>query len=186
MPYLALINTVFSCLCLLVQGGTPQAALSFLSKNPPVLEADYPYTGVTSKCQTNKKGLLNLKKTSGWAFATKSCTKGKCEDQFGYETELLFAVKKDGPFIAYVDASSWQYYGGGIFPHAKCSSTSDAGNHVVQLLGYGQEAGVPYWLIKNSWGANIDTVQELGRRGGRGSSTHSAFIVCLSLTFLFL
>lgn len=27
-------------------------------------------------------------------------------------------------------------------------------DHAVLLIGYGKEAGIPYWLVKNSWSRN--------------------------------
>lgn len=33
-----------------------------------------------------------------------------------------------------------------------CMHTNESGNHIVELLGYGRQDGIPYWLVKNSWG----------------------------------
>jgi hypothetical protein len=45
-------------------------------------------------------------------------------------------------------AGPWSQYGGGIF--AGC--TSDSQDHAVTVVGYGNENGKDYWLVKNSWG----------------------------------
>ena len=79
----------------------------------------------------------------------------KCTPDFTYsgyksiadEANLLAAVAL-GPVSAYVDAESWETYGGGILD--KChAGTLD---HAVLVVGYGTQAGQDYWIIKNSWG----------------------------------
>ena len=52
---------------------------------------------------------------------------------------VVTSVNADGPFMD---------YGGGVF--AGCSS--DQTNHAVTVVGYGNENGEDYWLVKNSWG----------------------------------
>merc|ERR1711872_926296 len=41
-----------------------------------------------------------------------------------------------------------QRYGGGIFQG--CYGRKE--DHAITVVGYGSEDGIPYWLLKNSWG----------------------------------
>lgn len=52
-----------------------------------------------------------------------------------------------------VDATKWQLYSGGILQGDDDCCGPNL-NHAVTLIGYGNENGVDYWLIKNSWGTN--------------------------------
>lgn len=52
-----------------------------------------------------------------------------------------------GPISIGVDASSWQYYVGGVLTN--CESTQI--DHGVLLVGFDDFNIPPYWLIKNSW-----------------------------------
>lgn len=95
-------------------------------------ESDYPYKGVDGSCKQS---------------STKAVTKVRSYvDVATNEAALKTAVNSRVISVA-VDASSWSYYGGGIYD-GDCSSQLD---HGVTLVGYGTENGQNYWRIKNSW-----------------------------------
>ena len=53
----------------------------------------------------------------------------------------------------YVPDSLFNYQTGVWWPSdADCKAAQDS--HAITIVGFGTENGVPYWLIKNSWGAN--------------------------------
>jgi cysteine peptidase B len=68
------------------------------------------------------------------------------------QNEMVMAnwLYHNGPISIGVDASSWQTYTGGILTNCK----SEQVDHGVLLVGFNDNHNPPYWVIKNSWGAD--------------------------------
>jgi cathepsin F len=116
-------------------GGFPSGAYSYIQSAGGQEYCDaYPYTGQTGSCQYNQADdvsqLTNSQSISG-------------ED--GMYTQLSSA--SGGPLSVCVDASSWQYYQGGVL--TSCTNNVD---HCVQATGYANygQSGA-YWIVRNSW-----------------------------------
>jgi len=99
-------------------------------------EDDYPYKARDGQCQFDSSKAY---KFSNWTYVI---VKPEHEDDL---REYLY---KQGPVDIGVYADTWPYYSGGIFDNS-CRTEND---HAVLLVGWGEENGKPYWLIKNSWG----------------------------------
>ena len=66
--------------------------------------------------------------------------------QMFFDEESLANAVALTPVSIVLDASAMQLYKSGII--TKCSENI---NHAVLAVGYGEEDGTKYWIIKNSW-----------------------------------
>jgi len=120
-------------------GGMMSDAYRFVIENDGVETIlDYPYSrGLTGQCQLDRS--LNEVSISSWTLLQTSSVE-----------ELQAALKTLGPIAIAINADQMQFYSTGI----DVCVTSAPVNHAVLLVGYGNENGEDYWIIKNSWGVD--------------------------------
>ncbi|VDL17400.1 unnamed protein product [Hymenolepis diminuta] len=110
-------------------------------------EEEYPYvSGRTQQANDN----CSFIPTDAVAKVT-----GLVDIEPGSEDDLMEALAYNGPISVAINAgsSSFMMYHGGIYDDPECVGGPGDLNHGVLLVGYGQDNGIPYWLIKNSWGS---------------------------------
>jgi len=65
------------------------------------------------------------------------------------EEQIQRMIMSGGPVeTAFTVYSDFENYAGGIYHHV---SGSMAGGHAVKMVGWGEENGVKYWKVANSW-----------------------------------
>merc|ERR1719183_2948080 len=65
----------------------------------------------------------------------------------------MMALVNGGPLGIVVDAGGWGMYWSGVFDSCLYSENIDL-DHGVLLVGYGEENGKKYWIVRNSWGGS--------------------------------
>eukprot|EP01006_Ploeotia_vitrea_P003764 TRINITY_DN113196_c0_g1_i1.p1 TRINITY_DN113196_c0_g1~~TRINITY_DN113196_c0_g1_i1.p1 ORF type:complete len:334 (+),score=13.82 TRINITY_DN113196_c0_g1_i1:21-1022(+) len=122
-------------------GGYPRDAFQFIIRNGGLdSEGDYPYVGgagKTQKCNQQKK---EKKVATGFEH---------CVSLPHDEIQIATWLKNHGAVSVGVDASTWLYYTGGIMSKNCAHREVD---HVVAAVGFGEESGVKYWILKNTYG----------------------------------
>jgi len=120
-------------------GWTSSAYQYIMSAGGQEYYQNYPYTAVTGSCHFDASHIDA--KLSGWSYVTESDN----------EPAMVNYLVANGPLSICVDAEPWQYYNGGVLMASQCSTSID---HCVEAIGYNQAANPPYWIVRNSWGAD--------------------------------
>ncbi|CAN4109987.1 unnamed protein product [Withania somnifera] len=124
-------------------GGLPSQAFEYIKFNGGLdTEEAYPYTGKSGICKFSKANI------GVQVIDSVNIT-------LGAENELKYAVALVRPVsVAFEVIKGFKQYKSGVYTSADCGDTPMDVNHAVLAVGYGVENGIPYWLIKNSWGAD--------------------------------
>ena len=75
---------------------------------------------------------------------------------------LMIAIKEAGPVAIGINANNLQFYESGIIDAKSCPPAGrgiQSINHAALVVGWGEEGGTKYWLVKNSYG------EEFGEHG---------------------
>ncbi|XP_042328364.1 pro-cathepsin H isoform X2 [Sceloporus undulatus] len=124
-------------------GGLPSQAFEYILYNGGLMEEDaYPYRGMNGTCKFQP----------GKAVAF---VKDVVNITLYDEQSMVEAVGKHNPVsFAFQVTEDFMHYKEGVYSNSRCDKTPDKVNHAVLAVGYGEEEkGLPYWIVKNSWGA---------------------------------
>ncbi|XP_045776735.1 uncharacterized protein LOC123875121 [Maniola jurtina] len=108
-------------------------------------ENDYPYEGENDKCAFNKT--LSRVQISGAVNISSN------------ETDMAKWLVKNGPISIGINANAMQFYVGGVSHPWRMLCNPSNLDHGVLIVGYGVKnyplfhKRLPYWIVKNSWGA---------------------------------
>lgn len=136
-------------------GGDVQLAYQYAQAHPIQLLETYPYVPEDGTCKYDES--LGQVKVTEW---------------HNVRTESVSALKASlvaGPSHVSVraDRPVFHQYTGGIITSEECGVEH---NHAILAVGYGVEGGIPYYIVKNSWGTGWgeEGYVRIGQKEGPG------------------
>ena len=118
-------------------GGIMDRALDFIIDNGVCSESEYSYTASDNTCKQ----------------CTPVASISDCQDIPSNNQLLLKEAVSIQPVIVAIEADRtyFQFYKSGILDSTLCGTNLD---HAVVVVGYGEEDGQKYWIVRNSWGTS--------------------------------
>ena len=131
------------------EGGFPYLIAGKYAEDFGVVEEDcFPYLGHDSPCK-EKSGCLRYYSTE---YHYVGGFYGACNEE-----EMMVELVNNGPIaVGFEVYRDFENYKSGIYHHTGLEDRFnpwEITNHAVLIVGYGETAGVKYWSVKNSWGA---------------------------------
>jgi C1A family cysteine protease len=117
-------------------GGIMDNAFKYAIDTGMCSESSYPYTAQSGSCEK----------------CTPVVSMSDCNDvPANNQIALKEVVGSVGPVSIAIEADTraFQSYSSGVITGSACGTNLD---HGVLIVGYGEEKGIKYWLVKNSWG----------------------------------
>ncbi|KAG6544130.1 hypothetical protein Mapa_014442 [Marchantia paleacea] len=123
-------------------GGLPSQAFEYIRYNGGIdSEEAYPYHALDETCKF---------KPSAVGAKVYDVVNITAYD----EDELKDAVAFQRPVsIAFEVIDGFNLYSSGVYTTPNCNTGPETVNHAVLAVGYDTTGDIPYWIIKNSWGA---------------------------------
>ncbi|KRY08141.1 Cathepsin B-like cysteine proteinase 3 [Trichinella patagoniensis] len=96
-----------------------------------------PYTASTPSCKYDCQADYDIPITSEHYHVSSN------------QYEIMNEIYTHGPVVAgFIVYEDFAYYISGIYQQ---TSYMAMGGHAIRIIGWGEENGIPYWLIANSW-----------------------------------
>ncbi|XP_008309210.1 pro-cathepsin H [Cynoglossus semilaevis] len=124
-------------------GGLPSQAFEYIMYNKGLMtEADYPYRAYEGSCVYQPEHAAAFVKE---VMNITAYDEAGLEDSVATRNPVSFAFEVTSDFMSYDQ---------GVYTSTECHNTTDKVNHAVLAVGYGQENGTSYWIVKNSWSSH--------------------------------
>ena len=152
-------------------GGLMDHAFDYAIDYGMCLDQDVPYTASTDDCTSD---VSSCEKVATFEYCMDVPSKNEAMlKQAVYMTPTSVSIE--------ADTRTFQFYSGGVLDSTNCGTTLD---HGVLAVGYGEENGQEYWIVKNSWGS--DWGEDGYVRIARSDSTDSDGICGIALDASFI